>query len=200
MAHLLDLKNKAVVEDAEIPEPTAQLATAWNPAVSSQEIITDTGTRYPFQTVNWTGPIGYRVEGTGIPYFLGFILVVAGVSIGIFFNEYISSLLFILLGIMLFMHARTPYPHVEIEISPVGIKLGNRRYSHSDVESFWIHHDLGHGIPELSFHLKRWHMPYIKIPLYDQDPSQVRLLLLEFIPEVEHDDPQMHRLLKHLGI
>lgn len=222
MSRILDLKKKKIAPAPE-PEPVVQTAEAINqevtptlaradvayvdiPAVlpysalQSNEILTDRGGRFPFQTIRWVGPLGYRAEGTGIPYVIAVVLAVVGVLIAIFQQDLIASTLFIFMAIMLVVHANSPHPHVPIEISPVSIKLGNRQYSHTDIKSFWIHYDLPHEIPELSLHINRWHLPYMKIPLYDVDPSQVRMVLLEFIPEVEHDDSTSHRLLKHLGI
>lgn len=215
MSRIIDLKNKKtppaepVVQTAEAInlEVTPTLASAVlssavlpYPIFQPNEILTDSGEQFPFKTVRWTGPIAYRAEGTGIPYVLGVVLVGVGVLIGIYQHSWIVAALFIGMGIMTAVHARTPHPNVPIEISPVSIKLGDRTYSHTDVHSFWIHYDLPHGVPELSLHIKRWHLPYLKIPLYETDPSQVRMILLEFIPEVEHDDPASHRFLKHLGI
>lgn len=225
MSRILDLKKRKVVlpEPTPVPvsEPIAQTAQVINqeiaPTLARQnfaeqnlgglarmdfpnEIITDSGARLPFHKVSWVGPLAHRNEGTGIPYVLGAVLVVVGILIAIYQRNWIAATLFIGMGIMTAVHAWNPHPHIPIEISPVSIKLGDRQYSHTDVHSFWIHHDLPHGSPELSLHLKQWYMPYIKIPLYDQDPSQIRMVLLEYIPEIEHDDPAMHRFLKHLGI
>ncbi len=227
MAHVIDLKKdkhevKKVVEekmpavadtvshDTINQEVTPTLAgvvaqgtydTVYpHPIFDNQQVMTDGGGRLPFRTLRWIGPLGYRTEGTGIPYFLGLLFVIGGLAIAFFQGDWIAGLLFIGMGAMLFVHSRSPHQHVQIEITPVSVQLGNHKYSHTDILSFWVHYDLSHGIPELSLHLKRWHMPYMKIPLYDQDPSQVRTILLEFVPEVEHDDPAGHRFLKHIGV
>ena len=89
---------------------------------------------------------------------------------------------------------------IEYEINPVGIRVGEILHRYGEIVSFWIEYDPALEIRELSIQLKKWYMPYIKIPLTEQNPVRLRLALLEFLPEIEHKDTLVEILARKLGI
>ena len=89
---------------------------------------------------------------------------------------------------------------VDFEIGPLGVGVGERLYGFREIRSFWIEYDPALDIKELSLQLKKWYHAYIKIPIYEQNPVQLRLILLSFLPEVEHKDTLADMVSRRLGI
>ena len=98
------------------------------------------------------------------------------------------------------MNAGRKPRETEYEINPIGVRIGAVLHRYGEIVSFWIEYDPALGIKELSIQLKKWYMPYIKIPVAEQNPVQLRLALLEFLPEIEHKDTLVEILARKLGI
>ncbi len=64
----------------------------------------------------------------------------------------------------------------------------------------FLDNDPALDIKELSLQLKKWYRAYVKIPIYEQNPVQLRLILLSFLPEVEHKDTLADTVSRRLGI
>ena len=152
------------------------------------------------ETLHWSAPMAYRREGTRVPYVFSAILVLIAILVGVFQRDLITSILFALLGIMVAVYARRELPIIDIEITPVGVRRGARMIPYSDILSFWMHYDPDYDIRELSLQLKRWYSPYVKIQLGNQDPVQAHLYLIEFIPEVKHEETGAHTIVRWLGL
>ncbi len=82
----------------------------------------------------------------------------------------------------------------------MGIKTNDFLHRYGELKSFWIEYDPTLGIKELSLQTKKWYLPYVKIPIDEQNPVQLRLILLEFLPEVEHKDTLVEILARKLGL
>ena len=105
-----------------------------------------------------------------------------------------------MLGTVVLLNAKNKHELGEFEINPAGIKTNNNLMRYGEFKSFWVEYDPILGIKELSLQTKKWYMPYIKIPIAEQNPVQLRLALLEFLPEIEHKDTLVEILARKLGI
>lgn len=197
MAHVIDLKPKPV---APKPEPVVLPEPIPHPIVQEQKILTDSGEKVPFETIRWTAPAFYRREGTRAPYIFAAALLVAAVLVAIFQRDLITTILFGLFGAMMIVHTRHGVPAVDVEVSPLGIKRGTVTYRYQDIKSFWVHYEPEYDIRELSLHLKKWSSPYVKIQLGAEDPVQIYRILIQFIPEVQHEETGIHTLVRWIGI
>lgn len=59
-------------------------------------------------------------------------------------------------------------------------------YEFNNMHSFWIFYEPPH-IKLLSLHMKGKFVPYIHMPIHEEDPVKIREILLDFIPEVQHE-------------
>lgn len=78
-----------------------------------------------------------------------------------------------------------PHTPLTITLNDAGILLNQKPYYFRVIKSFWIFYEPG-GTKELSLQLNKWYMPYLRIPLNNQDPLAIRGLLIRYVPEEEH--------------
>ncbi len=152
------------------------------------------------QALSWSGPLYAHRPNTKIIAVVSLVLFAIAALMQIFQKNIITTIFFGLLGVVLLIRASKKPEVVDFEISPLGVKVGERLYGFREIKSFWIEYDPTLDIKELSLQLKKWYRAYIKIPIYDQNPVQLRLILLAFLPEAEHEDTLADMVSRKLGI
>ncbi|MBI3627537.1 MAG: hypothetical protein HY220_02185 [Candidatus Sungbacteria bacterium] len=83
-------------------------------------------------------------------------------------------------------------------ITSHGVQINNRLYGFEDLNSFWIFYEPG-GIKELSLESKKAVMPYIRLPLGDAEPVKIREILVQYVPEVRHEESLAETLSRFIG-
>ncbi len=73
---------------------------------------------------------------------------------------------------------------VEVKISKVGIKVGTRKYPYSRIKAFWVIYE-PHLVETLNIRVAGEWVGDITIQLGKQNPSPVREVLMDYIPELE---------------
>lgn len=131
---------------------------------------------------------------------MALLLFAIAVIIQIFDKNIITTIFFVLLGTVILLNINRKPENGNFEITPADVQINGTHHRYSEIKSFWIEYDPELGIKELSLQLKKWYMPYIKVPVEDQNPVQLRYILLEFLPEVEHKDSIVEILSRKLGI
>ncbi len=108
---------------------------------------------------------------------LGVIFIVYGMASG----NFLFSLIIALFGIILFIQQHQDPHQIAFAITDLGIVVGNRFYTYSELEAFYIIYDP--PIKTLFFETKTTLHPVLHIPIQDQNPLDLRFALLEFLPE-----------------
>lgn len=152
------------------------------------------------QAFNWSGPLYIHRPDKKIIAAVSLALFIIAVLMQIFQKNVITTIFFGMLGVVILIRASKKPEIVDFEIGPLGVKVDERLYGFREIKSFWIEYDPALDIKELSLQLKKWYRAYIKIPIYDQNPVQLRLILLAFLPEVEHQDTLADTVSRKLGI
>ena len=150
--------------------------------------------------LKWTGPIYIHRPDKKAALLLSSILFAIAALFQIFQKNLITTILFGLLGAVILIRAGKKPEVTDFKISPLGIKVGERLYEFREIKSFWVEYNLALGIKELSLQLKKWYRPFVKIPIYDQNPLQLRSFLLKFLPELEHKDSLADAVSRKLGL
>lgn len=150
----------------------------------------------------------FRVEAEQRP--LNKILLgaagIVGVAIIVYFassRNYLAALLFwiagVTVGFTLFDKRRNPRDII-CKIRTEGVQVNNDLYPYDGLKSFWVFYDPPHH-QELSL---RSRAPltggFIKIPLGDADPVQIRETLLKFIPEKKQEEGLADVLARSIGL
>jgi len=113
-----------------------------------------------------------------------------------------NLLTLIFLGLLLFvfiLKMKTYKETASITLNNGNLIFRREIIPFKDIESFWLDYTPS-GIKELSIQQKKWYMPYLKIPLEDQDPVKIREFLIDFIPEIEHEETLSDTISRKLGI
>ncbi|MFC1645320.1 hypothetical protein ACFL08_04820 [Patescibacteria group bacterium] len=100
-------------------------------------------------------------------------------------NAPIMAITFILIGIVGYLYLEKEPVIVSFKITHDGIIAGGEIYEFNSIDSFWIFYDQTSRI--ISLHTDSWLLPYVHIPIHDQDPSKVREVLVDFIKESKHE-------------
>ncbi len=152
------------------------------------------------QALSWSGPLYIHRPDMKIIAAVSLALFAIAALMQIFQKNIITTIFFGLLGVVILIRAGKKPEVVDFEISPLGVKVGEQLYGFREIKSFWIEYDPALNIRELSLQLKKWYHTYVKIPIYNQNPVQLRLILLAFLPEAEHEDTLADTVSRRLGL
>jgi hypothetical protein len=112
--------------------------------------------------------------------------VFAGMILWWLQHNHVSLVVFALAITVAILNYHKGPAKIQVTVSDAGVTIGGRTYYFNDLASFWVEYNPG-GLRELSFENKKWYMPYLKVPIQDQDPLEVRARLIKFLPEKEHN-------------
>lgn len=118
-------------------------------------------------------------------FLIGGAFAILGIVYGIWSDSLSFSILCILLvGIYTLNHKREA-PEIEVSITDLGIRWGKHFFQYSQIKNFWILWLPGE-MEHLHFAIHEGYFwKEITIPIFGQDPAQIRALLSYHIPEGE---------------
>jgi len=148
--------------------------------------------------IEWVADYSFFVSNTWRK--VAILLLIAIWALFIIFKvNFISIVLFGLILAVFFIRIYSFKPELKIGIKNRGVELDGHLIPYEDIDSFWITYELD-GIQELSIKQDNWYLPQIKIPIYDENPVQIRDLLIKYIPESEHIDNFIDAVGRRLGV
>ena len=189
MNRIIDLKNQANKPQPANSQSSFELRTAIPIPPSSPEP----------RVISWSGQLHLRPN---VPAIIIASLIFFGIAVlvQIFQKNIITAIFFALIGFVILLNVKRKHEVGRFEINPAGVRIDGENHNYTEIRSFWVEYDPTLGIQELSLQLKKWYAPYVKIPIYGQNPVQLRFALLEFLPEVEHKDSIVEIVSRKLGI
>ncbi|OGH49829.1 MAG: hypothetical protein A2746_01960 [Candidatus Yanofskybacteria bacterium RIFCSPHIGHO2_01_FULL_44_22] len=128
----------------------------------------------------------------------GGLLATAGVLI-FFKKDYLTTIFLVLSSVVLLLQTAKKHPASKIAIGGLGISVGSNLYPFKELRTFWLDYVPGNA-KELSLEPKKWYLPYIKIPVAGQNPVELRKILMNFLPEKEHEISLADIIGKKLGL
>ena len=93
----------------------------------------------------------------------------------------LMALLFILIGAVLYLSSNRKQETLKCSIAKNGVVFQKKIYNWTDLESFWIFYNPAQ-IKLLSIKSKKTLMSYLTMPLENQNPSEIRKILLKYLP------------------
>ena len=118
-----------------------------------------------------------------------FILLVILLTYSLLTDNFLLSIILILAGIIVYLFENKDPEIYHFAICETGIIAHDRFYSFLDIEDFWIFYEPGKlGRKELSLKTTNKFFPYVHLPLGEQNPNQIRDVLLKYIPEEVHKE------------
>ncbi len=167
MPNILNLRGK---DESEEPEPEKQVPQTKKSAKASNDHL------------EWSAP-----EFNQYSKSKSWFMVTGVIASGLFLWALLTKnfLFGLLIGLAYFSIVtyglKTPR-NIRLAITTKGIRINQTLYEFDNLKSFWIFYDPPE-IKELSLRSKKIVMPYIKIPLGEQNPTAVRRLLIKYLPE-----------------
>jgi len=114
-------------------------------------------------------------------------------------TENILFLIFIILAFVVFyMYANKEPRILKFKISEKGIEIAERLYPLDTLRSFWLFYNPPEE-KEISFRSKKTFFPYLRLPLADQNPNEIREFLLKFLPERRHRESIIDIFMRRSG-
>lgn len=84
-----------------------------------------------------------------------------------------------------------------ISINHRGVRINTNFHEYNALKSFWIFYEP--PVRELSLKSKRKTASYIKVPLGDQNPVEIRDVLMKYLPEKKQAESLIDNLFRAIG-
>jgi len=112
----------------------------------------------------------------------------------ILLKNLLFSIIIVFAVFTIYIYAKKEPREIKFIVSGKGVQIDNTIYKFDELKSFWIFYNPASpaggppDVKEISLRSKKTFMPYLKIPLGDQNPVEVRKFLLRFLPERKHQE------------
>ena len=147
--------------------------------------------------ISWRAPEFPHYEKDVI-WFTILSVIAAGLFLwALFTKNLIFALLIAISFFSIMTYALKKPAKVDLAITPRGVKINKTIYDFDSLKSFWIFYELPE-IKEVSLRSKKKIMPYIKIPLGEQNPVEIRRILIKYLPERKHRESLIDNLARAL--
>ncbi|NQV78251.1 MAG: hypothetical protein HQ490_07855, partial [Lutibacter sp.] len=142
---------------------------------------------YDHEKIAWRAP-EYLQYKRGLTWkIIAAILIIAITGLGYMYVSWTFSLAILVFAIVYSLLDRKDPQIIDVIISDLGVKVGNKKYPFSKIQGFWTIYNPPY-IATLNLRIKGHAITDVEIQLLGQDPSRVRDLLITKVPEYEGKD------------
>lgn len=134
----------------------------------------------------WQAPEFQSKERSRRWYLIASLILIAVISYAVISNNPIMAITFVLIGVVGYIYLRKDPRILTFRITREGIAVENDLYPFENIESFWIFYDP----PEtklLSLKTGGKMTSSVHMPIHREDPTEIRSVLLDFIPEEKQE-------------
>lgn len=143
----------------------------------------------------WEAPEFEAYEKSDRWYLIFGAFIVAIIIYALVTNSPLMAITFILLGVVGYIYMQKDPRIITFSITSLGIVADKEMYLYENIKSFWIFYDPPHD-KTLSLHTNASMLPFIHIPIEDEDPTQLREILVQFIDEKKQSPSMINTLEK----
>ncbi len=203
MAHIVDLR-KTKKKTEELPKKIEkQLVVPRKPKnLPEPEIMAELAKADDAKSppkFNWEAPSFYYNPQKKYLALL-VIALMAGAAALLFYNRDMLLAIFLMLSsLVLILYANKKPDMSKIRVDQTGVSINDRTYYYRELKSFWIDYT-PHGPKELSLEASKWYLPHIKVSLEQEDPIELRALMVNFVPERVHEQSLIDFIARKLGL
>jgi hypothetical protein len=146
---------------------------------------------------NWQAPeYNHYQRSTDWFWAVGIITICISILAFVFHNGLFGILILLSAGILISYAVRKPSV-IDYEINQRGIVINKDLHPYLTIDSFWI--ETREGNPKIILKTKKSVMPYIIIPIHDNDVDEMSAVLHNFLEEKEMHEPTSHKVMEYLG-
>jgi len=149
--------------------------------------------------IEWTDHEYKHFEKGSEWYWALGLVSVAGAVAALIFNNVLFALFILIAAFVLAIFASRKPNEVTFEISQRGIRIDDVLYPFQSLKSFGIEELTPKHIPRLIFKSKKLFALDIIIPLEKVHANEVHDFLIHFLPEDDHHEPLVHKVMEWLG-
>jgi hypothetical protein len=149
--------------------------------------------------LHWRAPEYEKYEKSRQWYLYVSLILLAVIAYAVYTDSPVMAITFILIGVVGYIFINRAPQVIDFAVTQEGIIIGREIYDFENIKSFWIFYE-PHDIKVVSLHIKNKLMPYIHIPIHEENPIEIRRLLLKYIPEEKQDPSLMDILERLIGI
>jgi len=199
MTRVVDLRKKdekkevaSVKKELPLIDPVRSLARAKSASPKDLGEATSNG-------VEWEAPSFYHNPQKK---YLALIVIVllCGAGAILFYRQDILTAIFLVLSSLVILLYANKQPSVsKVVVNQAGVTIDDRIYNYRELKSFWLDYD-PQGPKELSLEPKNWYLPYVKISIENQNPAELRSLMVKFIAEKEHEKSLVDLISRKIGL
>jgi hypothetical protein len=136
-------------------------------------------------------------EKTSDWYWIVGIITLSIAVISIILNNVIFAILIIISSFTLSLFASKKPEIITVEIDNTGVTVGKNKHVYKDFDSFWI--ETRDAYPRILLKSKKIFMPFVMVLIEDVEPEEIHNLLSRYLPEEEHTEPLLEKLLLYFG-
>lgn len=181
-------KERPVFKAIEKPETKPEI---------KQEIKEETP-KAKTESIEWQVP-AQATSKKGYLFGFSALLLIGAFGLIFFKIDMLLATLLILAVMVIVLNSTKKPEELKILINPLGVAINDTERQYKEFKSFWIEYSAT-GVKELSLESKKWYLPYLKILLGDQNPIEIRNLLIKFLPEKEHEKSLLEEIIRKTGI
>jgi len=147
----------------------------------------------------WKAPEHEAIEKDQRWYLISGLVLAGIVTYAVFTDGLIMAITFILIGMVGYIVLNRAPRIINFYITDDGVIADKEIYEFEGIDSFWIFYE-DDGMKSISLHLKKKIVPYVHIPLGDEDPVPIREILMDYLKEVKQTPSLVDKFERFLGI
>jgi hypothetical protein len=202
MAKILDLRKKQEISAETPSKKLLKKESPSSPVKTSLKAEAKIPSSLPYKQppqITWQAPSFYFN-----PHKKYLSLIIIALALGggglLFFGQDTLTSIFLLLSSLVLVLYSTKRPEIsKVVIDQRGVAIGDIIYYYKDLRSFWINYD-PNNLKELSLESKKWYLPYITVSLENKNPLVIRSMLINFMPEKEHEHSLVDIIARKIGL
>lgn len=137
--------------------------------------------------IQWQAPEFSYSPKSAAWYFWLFFGAALLLGFAFYTRNYSFGLIILLSFLLVFAWSKKEPRIINFAVTKQGIMIGEKLHRFTELESFWIFYEPPE-IKEVSVKSRKKILHYLKMPLEEENPAQIRKILLEYLPEVEQEE------------
>ena len=149
------------------------------------------------ETISWETIEYLHREKTNDWYWIVGTITASIALIAIILNNVIFAILIIVSSFTLSLFASRKPEVITISIDGKGVSIGKHKYLYKELESFWVETRDPH--PRVLLKSKKVFMPFVVAFIEEVEPETINEFLSNYLPEEEHSEPFLEKVLLYFG-
>jgi hypothetical protein len=132
--------------------------------------------------MSWQAPEFIYYEKSRRWYVVAVLIFAALIAYAIYERSFVMAITFVIAGGIFYYFAQKKPAQLDIVVTDAGIKYHDRFFPYEDLNGFWITYEPP-DLKILTFSTRFLMVPKLSIILTQQDPVELRKILIEELPE-----------------